>query len=368
MKCRSFSIWAAILAAVATVTVHGSPARSAPESERPGTVLSRDVRLRRRMTVPNWEMSMQRFFSRVQRATAVHLYTEDLELRDSNLIAACEGTTAESLLDAVAALWLLRWEKDEENRYRLLGAEHEMKVFLPDNEYERDKLDAGRRFLREWSNLSAPVQASLISGVQPSALPSGLVDEIGAMTDAVNRELQALQGDTNPFPLQRLAEARLTLKPRQKGRVTSYWMTLSLQGWGSLGWSFNDYDPRGRREGKLEGAAYVPGKLEVTRKEAKKLPALQKRVTLYLKAATLPEVMQKLSRSYRFPFVSDPNRGQKRRVEVHFKSIPLADALDRLTQLYPGAEWEYRKSGFLIMRSPGNPAAAQPSREANRPG
>jgi hypothetical protein len=35
--------------------------------------------------------------------------------------------------------------------------------------------------------------------------------------------------------------------------------------------------------------------------------------------------------------------------------MPLGQALDELTRIYPDTEWEWRKYGFLVVRGPMNP-------------
>jgi hypothetical protein len=43
------------------------------------------------------------------------------------------------------------------------------------------------------------------------------------------------------------------------------------------------------------------------------------------------------------------------RANVHLPLMPLGEALDQLTQIYKGTEWEWRKYGVLVVRGPSNP-------------
>lgn len=356
IEFRNRLIPAVVLVALASLSLSASPVLSEDGPKSRESVLSRDARLRKRLSVPEGELTTLRLFGRVERATSVRLYAGNSEMKNASLTAACRSQTALALLDAVSALWVARWEKDTANRYKLLGSEAEESIYLGDNGYQRERLKAGRQFIKELGRLPPPAQSALLSGVPASSLPPGMLGTVRTMVDALNRESREFRGDTNPFPLHRLAEATAILEPKNRGAVTSFFLTLRLKDWGSMGWSFNNYVAPAQRDAKYGETTYVPRKFEVTQKEARKLPALRKLVSLRVKKATLPQVLEMLHRTYSLAYVSDSKTNQTHRADVNFDAIPLGDALDQLAKIYAGTEWEYRKLGFLVIRSAGNPA------------
>jgi hypothetical protein len=350
---------AGALLALVALAASAVPAASQTRPAGQSSLLARDERLQGRLTVPAGNYSTGALFAAIYRATRVRPYAEELELQRATLEAGCKGVSAAALMDAVSALWLARWRKEPRRRYQLLPSQQELQVYLPRNRFQRDRAPAVRRFISQLSQLPRNDRLLLLSGrsVPTGLLPQEMQRSLHTMVESIDREQTALQGYTNPFPLGSLSRSSLRIEARQRRELNTYFLTLFLRDWGSMGWLISDYEDPAAARGSAAGATlHVPEKFEVAPEEARELPALQKQVTLTAKQATLPALLRSLHQRYGVPFVCDAEQWMKERADVAIEGRPLAEALDRLTEIFPGTEWEYRKLGFLIVRSPGNPS------------
>lgn len=346
----------AVAALLGATAIWSSAAIAQRSPANQATVLSLDSRLRKTVTVREVDRGLTDLFATVRRASRVSLYTRESELQHARLVAGCKNQPVEALMDAVSALWLVRWEKDQPGRYELLVSEAELSVYQPQNKFQEERFAHGRRFSEGLKKLPVALRAMLLSNQRfsPNALPPDMLSSVRAMVDALNQEY-AESGDTNPFPLHRLPEAAIRLEHKNPRGVNSFFLTLELPGWGSMGWLFSDHTPA-----TTSDRLYVPQKLKLRREQAAKLPALQQRVSVEAEQATLTEIVQALYQRHGIPFVADADRKETRRADVRIQNKPLAEALDRLVEVYQGYEWEYRELGFLVFRAPDNPATQAP--------
>jgi hypothetical protein len=100
-------------------------------------------------------------------------------------------------------------------------------------------------------------------------------------------------------------------------------------------------------------------KFALTQEAAKRLPALERKVTIQMRDVSFPEVLRYLHNVYNIAYVCDPGGVMPQRANVNIVNMPLGKALDRLTQIYKDTEWEWRKLNFLLLRGPQNPSRTQ---------
>lgn len=341
------------------------PPRALPQgpSDKESSVLTKDARLKQKMSVPVGTMRTTRLFYTVRRATDVRLYTEEGELQNASLIVASNGRDAASLMDAAAALWLTRWEKDPKNQYKMLVSGNEMNIFLPKTEARRKCLEAGRRFLGGLEKLPVGLRERLRAGqrLNPTELPVQMQEEILQMQAAATEDQEQKTGRSlRSFPAGHLGQSQMQLQVKPKARgVNSYFLTLNMPEWGSRGWSFNDYESRkpkiDARSG-VDGTVHDARKFRLSANDIEKVPALKNAVTVRVQRATFPQVLRALHDNYGIAFVSTPAQYMTQRASVNIQSLPLGEAMDKLTEIYQNTEWEYRKGGFIVVRGPSNPA------------
>jgi hypothetical protein len=353
------AVFLAIVIEVVLTLIPVKPASAQAESAR--SLLTSDKRLSALLTQPDRQMYLTRLFPIVYQASRVRLYSSATEFNRTGIVIGGASTVA-AAMDAVAALWLLRWEKDEKGAYALLTSLHEFSIYLPRNEFEEKRFQSGMPFIKGYDDLPQEMQQSLSQGQSfpITALPASMYDAVRKMADTVNQaDLQ--KGDDNPFPLSQLNQSKFQLKIYHPGKFAEFFVTLYLPDWGTMAWSFNDYQ-KGKSDSKSgvgaenQRLAYAPVKEEIPLKQARQKPQLQIKVNLQARGVTLSRVMRLLHQQYKFPFVADVALSTSERANVDLRNITLGEALDSLTETYKGAEWEYRKSGYIVMRDPANPA------------
>lgn len=333
-----------------------------------------DPRLEAPMTVQSPAYAQRRLWQGITRNTKTrierHPWARDLD--DVPVCLAGNAVSARALMDAAAARVLARWEWTDRNAYRLLSPEWELdEVFGAQSEEERERFQSGREFIRVLNALPADERASLESGnpVSFASLPPGMRIAVGAMLDPLVREQKKKGWEV--FPAERINEASLRLGRLPATEFDRLFLTLKVPGGNGAGFRINDYETRkqdrdaarqGRQRAGKPGKPedlddlYVPKRFEVSPEQAKRLPTLKRLVTLDGQNVSFPDVLLLLYKQYGIPFVSDPKIVMPQRADVHLSSMPLGEALDRLTEIYKDTEWEWRKYGVLVVRGPSNGA------------
>lgn len=301
------------------------------------------------------------------------------EMRDATLFLTFDKARAWAVMDAVAALWLVRWGRTEDNGYILMTSADEIRSsFTPSNKYKRRRNEAGMKFLMDLDRLPPGVRADLRAGkrVSVSDLPPQMQAHLSEMVEALNQERVAKSPDNDPFPLSLVPQSTLTFSMKDYGEVQDYWVKVSNSMWGETGFAFDNYEYNRRprpgvgssgsattaREGSGDAKAtreYSPIKFEITQKQARTLPELRKSIRIERRRATLPQILREMYDRYDTSIVADPPAVQKQICDVSFDAASLPEAFDRLTQIYRDTQWEYRPSGFFVIRSGPNPARAR---------
>jgi hypothetical protein len=106
---------------------------------------------------------------------------------------------------------------------------------------------------------------------------------------------------------------------------------------------------------------YDPEKSDISLKEARKRTRTERTIRIVDRRVTFPEVLRVLHERYGASIVADPatsfvdyTNGSPIRADVDITADNVADALEQLTQVYKGTEWELRPTGFFIVRSEAN--------------
>ena len=294
----------------------------------------------------------------------VRLYAEGVELTDASVFVAFDKVKASELMDAIAALWLLRWQKDTPRSYRLLLRGGELdEVYPPASEDRRERYAAGTEFMDKITALpKGGAGDDLQSGQIISAgdLSPELQQVLARLIAADGREA-ASKGFDAPFPRERLSDATLRLKtmPHKQNEqgFTSWFMNIKLTDWGEMGFMFTDYEQKiKKRPADADKDIFTPVKFQIPTKEVLKVPALRRSVRLSRKNATVTEALQALHDQYGIAVLADAPEYMKERADVAIRSETMGEAFEQLAALFPGMQWEYRLSKFFIVRGANNPA------------
>ncbi len=338
-------------------------ATNAQERKR-ATWFESDPRLEGRVTAVARTDRHGRLWGVLSGRTGVRIECEAaaLEFRDAQLSVGATSVSSRSLMDALASMGDARWEYTERKTYRLKVSSHELEyVFIPREERERERFLAGKPFLQALDAMPADRKAALESGrsVPFTSIPPEMQSSVGAMLGSLSQEYRE-KGLGDTIQVGALPGAAFRLDRKSADGFNELFLTVRVAGVGSSGWRLNDFEEqqnaraeksRARKSDELE-EVYASKAHDFPQLEAKRLPALQRKVDIDLKDSTFPQVLRDLHDRYGIPFVSDVEQYMRQRADVRITRTPLGDALDKLTDLYKDTEWEWRKMGFLIVRGP----------------
>lgn len=357
------------LAAAGYGAVNAAPHQQNTASPKEATqtrhYFDNDPRLDTKMTINSRACTHLTLWREITRWTRVPIDREQgaSEFDDVPLVLAGHRVPARAIMDAVAARIMARWERMERDGYRFLVPQGEAdRGFNPYNEHERERFRIGAGFIRDFHALSQESQKRLLQGPVPfTDLPVGMQQAVAGMLASLSHEWQEQKGRGTSVQPHQLSAARFRLDRKPAHGFNRYFITVSVQNVGSTGWRLNDYEMQeaARRQKRKAGEyvdIYLPRKFEVSQEKAKRLSALQQTVELDAQNITLPGVLLQLHEKYGIPFVCDPEREMPQRADVNLSRMTLGEALDRLMELYPNTEWEWRKYGVMVVRGPLNPA------------
>lgn len=331
----------------------------------PMTYLEKDARLTRPMTVQSRSLFYPNLCLRITRATRARIYT-GLGTDTIPVAIAADNVSARAIMDALAALHLTRWERTEDNGYRLLTSQRNLDFVYGDrgNEHRRERFQAGTEFVQGLNGISPADRQRILSGrfLSFASLPAQLQPYVPRMLESLGKE-----HPWSVFPGSRLSEAEFRMERRPKDEFDEYSVTVRIPGEHSTGWKINTYEQRKlereaqrrqwARSGQLD-PLHAPVHFEVTPEQARRMPALQKLVELSARKVTLPEALMLLHKKYGIAFISNAPLlpvEKPRRTDIHLSTMPLHEALDKMTtEIYPDCEWEWRKYGVLVVRDAAN--------------
>lgn len=377
MRCMSMLVWAAVVTTVCASIVPPADGQSAwtdrGRRQRSATTFETDARLEAKMTQRPGEWRVFQIWNAVTRRTKVRIEREDGagDIEEGTIAGGWKGVSARAVMDAVAAFYVAPWERTERNSYRLLVPDRERDfTFSAKSDWERQRFAIGREFIRSLERLSPEERSRVDSGrSQPfSALPPEMQQQALGMLEQLELEYRSRGVGTSAYGRD-LAGATFRLERKPARDFNRLFLTIKVPDVGSTGFRINDYEEkkrqreaaRTRRAGGGPDALYTPVKFEVKPEDARQLPELRRKVEIKLERGTFTDVLQHLHRNHGIAYLASPAIAMPKTARVRLPLMPLHEALDRLTAIFPDTEWEWRRYGFLLVRGPRNPARG-PSR------
>jgi hypothetical protein len=333
------------------------------------TYFERDPRLRVPLSQRAGKTIYKEIWSQITRYTKVPIEREEAarEFDDAQIAVGYHKRPARDVMDAIAAHTKTRWERTQQNGYEYLVSEREMNSHKAKNAHQIDRYAQGALFVNELNSLSPEEQKRIRSGdfLLLHSLPQGMQRAVAGVMDALDREYIARGSENELRSSNFTPETRVQFEQKPQRGFNRYYITVDIPGIGTAGCAFTDYEEREKEKNAERArnqqagqwdALYSPLHSALTQEEAKRLPALQKKITVQMREVTLPDILRYLHNTYGIAYVCDPPFVMQQRANVNLVDMPLGKALDRLVQLYDKTEWEWRKSNFLILRGPDNPA------------
>jgi hypothetical protein len=333
------------------------------------TFFERDSRLDVTLSQRAGKTTYREIWNQITRYTRVPLESEEAarEFFDAQIATGYHKMSARSLMDAMAAHTMTRWERTDKNGYRLLVSEKEMRIHRPKNVHQEERYAQGAKFVNELNKLSTEEQKRIRSGeyVSLDSLPGEMRRAVEGVMEALNQEYVSTGRGETLHAAKLIESTRIKFEQEPQKGFNRYFLTVHVPGVGSSGCAFTDYEDRQKevdaerarkqRAGDLD-ELYSPVKFAISQESARNLPVLQRKVTVQMRETTLPDVLRYLHTTYGIAYFSDPVIALPKRANVNIIGMPLSKALDRLTQIYEKTEWEWRKSNILLIRGPDNPA------------
>lgn len=325
---------------------------------KPPTDFETDKRLDQTLSVSNPTLEHSLLWTRIDRRTGIEIEREDAarEFDDVPIALGGSSVSARAWMDAVAARVLGRWEKTEKNGYRFMVPQSELDfIYGSTNEFEEERNNACVDFLRAMKQLPPEDKASIMAGnpYPISQLPDAMRQPLQTMLDSFVHQYQEREHGS-PFPDKLPTERNLMIRRKVKKGFDSLSISFTEGATPNGGFSVSNYDEKKReRLASLDkDAVYQPVRYEIKPEDAKKLPALKRHVSVNMQNATFPDVLKKLHETYGVAFVSTAPRHMPQKADVNLAAVPLGELLDKLTEIYPKTEWEWRKYGVLVVRDP----------------
>uniref|UniRef100_UPI00375183D1 hypothetical protein n=1 Tax=Armatimonas sp. TaxID=1872638 RepID=UPI00375183D1 len=97
----------------------------------------------------------------------------------------------------------------------------------------------------------------------------------------------------------------------------------------------------------------IDKQFSITKNDFIKIPTLNKRISISIQNLSLTEILIKISDTYSLPIIIGNTAEKLFKIKipnVSLKNLPLHQAMDELMALCPEAEWEYRRTGFIVVR------------------
>lgn len=349
------------------------PNATNPLPPAPRTYLETDPQLGQTLTLNVTGQTFAQICERIRRKTGVRLtFSEGAnEFRDQAVVIYGENVPARAVMDALAAIYLCRWERVSEKQYNLLDVDH-LARSRPDQEL-RDAVVAAGIGIRNAIQALPPAERARLTSEKlvPFASLSPSVQTATRQFFEASNHQHAGRPQATSIPVEALMNSQFAFSSKARQDHTEYdvrFQISTLDGNGSSMSGTFSFDDRGeRRQQELQRRAgrtvsgqvdelYIPRRYEVSAEEARRRPELQKTVELTMRNATYNEAFARLCRQAGVPFVHILNEPQPVRRDVSLSRMPLSEALDRLTADFDTSEWEYRRPGFLVVRGPGNGA------------
>lgn len=274
---------------------------------------------------------------------------------------------AAELMEAYSTLYRLRWVafKSEKITYLLMSGKDQTDLRYQPSIRRREQANAATGFVNMFDKLSDSEKAAVLGG-NPLKYSELSPEMQGAFKNTLEASIDSAAANAadKGLPFERpdnsdLSEATIGLTEKSKPGtgVRELWIAMGIKR-GSYSFRWNNYDSK---KGE-EAAKPIEFSQEPESNEAfsrKRMLEREKKLTSLL--VTVPEgkrslavLLKYLSENYGLNFITNEDRG-KQPLEFGCEELPLAEALDKISELYGNWEWEASPGDFLVMRSAGNP-------------
>jgi hypothetical protein len=286
------------------------------------------------------------------------------------------------LMDGIATLYLMRWEKKDTEKYVLLERiRSSTDGFSKDLAKEiQDYNEAGKPFLQGYNKLPTDIQEKMRNipvghwtpGYPVKNLPPAMIESLVQMAQVGNSDkAQASRPIIGDWEVKNGSVKVKNSIDRNGIQNQSIQIEGKFRDIGMFtsGWSISNVDhalKSGTTSQSNDKIYAVAKKDEFPRSKYSQEEFLQKRASVVGNGLYITDAIKQIHDQTGISFISDTKKYIKIRKDINLGPMQIYTLMDKLMTLYTGCEWEYRKLGVLVVRSPENPQSDAMAKRRNK--
>jgi hypothetical protein len=339
-------------------------------------LLEKESSLQRKITLETSTIVFPEAFKRCykQNKVLLEIGQSKEELNRAEICCYVKNDYTYRLMDGIATLYLMRWEKKTAEKYALLerirfsheGLNKDLAKEI------QDYNEAGRPFLQGYNKLPTDIQEKMRNipaghwtpGYSVRNLPPAMVQSLIKMAQVGNAE--RLQASGLAIGDWEVNDGSIKVKNSIDGNgVQTQSIEIegkySKSGMFTTGWSISNGDDAlktGAISQDSNKVYAVSKKDEFPRNRYSKEILLQVNASVVGNNLYITDVIKQIHDKIGISFISNTRKHINIRKNINYGSMPLYQLMDKVMDLFEGCEWEYRKVGVIVVRGPKNPQSA----------
>ena len=299
-------------------------------------------------------------FRRVNNETEIKLIAED-DYDKIQCSCFVKNIEVYKVMDGLAGLFLTRWTKDGVDRYIMTDPFEFTIGWIPKNPEEIERCEVSLPFLNDYMRLPTELQKNLKdnddipsrdNGIPFSKLPEPMQQCLYKMMEVENKYREK----GNFVSPEEILNSRITVdNESERGNIELFICVNTKNRSGGSRYSNTKYLIDNGILRPSNEKTYACKKWDIDRKEYKKVKTLQQEITLNSSYFVM-DILNYLHQNFDISCVSEPQKNIPMRGRVEVSKMPLWQFLEKMPEIFPETEWEYRKSEILVVRGPRNAA------------
>ena len=314
------------------------------------------------------EIRNKRFFSGLKKTMSVDL----LSVGEFGVDAPIIGTKKSKifhLMDALGAYYECAWEKQSLGVYSLLSGESENEAAYSGHTSSLKKMnEVGANFIEEFENGNNQIKQKLtsVNGCKFDDINPKMKDDIKKMIYFLREHFES-EGRNNYFDKgleDNLSGRGINVKKENKDGFDI--LKISIEGTGTT-FSVNNYTSNKNkfdmRKTGWSGVKIDFEKFAIKKEKIMLDEVMNRKISVNVESKYAYTPMKEIYNLAGIPFICDASSVWTQRSSLRLSNTPVWKVLDELTNAYLLTEWEFRPSGFILLRGPFHPRRTRQKNE-----
>jgi hypothetical protein len=330
--------------------------------------LSKELNLQKRINLEYSIVNFGQIYTRVERDTKIHLYSDYEMYNTTPLAVFFKNDEVYKVMDAIASLFLSRWAKKypEKNtrdpiKYTMLY-EGERMIWVPESKEEILRSEAATPFINGYLTIDSGLKERLndrmaLVGNKDNGLP---MQDLSAEMQKSIRNMLGVRRIVNPnereIPEAEISKSRVIVKYERKPfGIHELYVTVNTEK-GSYS-SLYSNSRKVFESGAIKTETptlYDTRRFRLPNKEYPKIKELNQIISLKRDNIYMINVVKHIHDSLGISCVTEIKDFIPQIANVNISAMPVWKFMDAVTKVYTDTEWEYRKSGVIVVRGPRN--------------